>query len=61
MINYDAIIFDLDGTLWNAAGATVKSWNDAINDLGILSTSCTKNDIENVSVTDSEMRRNVVF
>ncbi len=31
MRNY---IFDLDGTLWNAAPASVKGWNSALDELG---------------------------
>lgn len=32
---FDAIIFDLDGTLWNAAPTTVLGWNRALEDLGV--------------------------
>ncbi|MFA6376809.1 MAG: HAD-IA family hydrolase [Candidatus Paceibacterota bacterium] len=31
----DAIIFDIDGTLWNACAATAKGWNDGLEKLGI--------------------------
>jgi phosphoglycolate phosphatase len=31
----DAIIFDIDGTLWNACPATAKAWNIGLNKLGI--------------------------
>lgn len=31
----DAIIFDIDGTLWNACPATAKGWNIGLNKLGI--------------------------
>jgi len=30
----DALIFDLDGTLWDAAAPTVRGWNDALAELG---------------------------
>ncbi len=33
--NNDAVIFDLDGTLWDATPATVKGWNEALVSLGI--------------------------
>ncbi|MBI2171694.1 MAG: HAD family hydrolase [Chloroflexi bacterium] len=35
MTSYDAIIFDLDGTLWNACAATASGWNKALAILGI--------------------------
>ncbi len=35
MINYDALIFDLDGTLWNACQTTANGWNAALHQLGI--------------------------
>jgi phosphoglycolate phosphatase len=31
----EAIIFDIDGTLWNACAATAKGWNDGLEKLGI--------------------------
>lgn len=31
----DSVIFDLDGTLWDATPATVKGWNEALVFLGI--------------------------
>ena len=30
----DALIFDLDGTLWDAATPTARGWNDALEELG---------------------------
>ena len=32
--NIDSIIFDLDGTLWDAAPTCTKAWNVALKDLG---------------------------
>ncbi len=32
----DAIIFDLDGTLWNASASTAKGWNNGFEELGVL-------------------------
>lgn len=34
-MNNDAIIFDIDGTLWNACPETAKGWNIAFTKLGI--------------------------
>lgn len=30
----DSLIFDLDGTLWDAAGACAKAWNEALKQFG---------------------------
>ena len=35
MTRYDAIIFDIDGTLWNASPASAKGWNLGLAKLGI--------------------------
>ncbi len=34
-MNNDAIIFDIDGTLWNASSASAKGWNIGLAKLGI--------------------------
>lgn len=34
MKNYEAIIFDLDGTLWNAITVTADGWNKALKNIG---------------------------
>lgn len=33
--NNDALIFDIDGTLWDATSATTKAWNDGLKNEGI--------------------------
>ena len=35
MQKYDSVIFDLDGTLWDAVGAVVEIWNKALESVGI--------------------------
>jgi phosphoglycolate phosphatase len=32
---YDAIIFDIDGTIWNASSASAKGWNLGLESLGM--------------------------
>ena len=32
---YDALIFDIDGTLWNASKSTAKGWNNGLESLAI--------------------------
>lgn len=34
---YDALIFDLDGTLWDAAAASTYGWNLALQEMGLAS------------------------
>lgn len=34
-MKYDSIIFDLDGTLWNASETMVKAFNDGLHEVGI--------------------------
>jgi phosphoglycolate phosphatase len=34
-MTYDALIFDIDGTLWNASSASAKGWNLGLAKLGI--------------------------
>ncbi len=35
MAPMDALIFDIDGTLWNASAASAKGWNQGFAQLGI--------------------------
>ncbi len=35
MQKYDGVIFDLDGTLWDAVKSVVSIWNDALESVGI--------------------------
>jgi len=44
----DAIIFDIDGTLWNACPASAKGWNIGLEKLGIEQ-KITSKQIENVA------------
>lgn len=36
-MKYDALIFDLDGTLWDAAPASTRGWNTALAEMGVSS------------------------
>jgi phosphoglycolate phosphatase len=48
MTNHDALIFDIDGTLWNASAASAKGWNNALVKMGIEQT-VTAKQIESVT------------
>jgi phosphoglycolate phosphatase len=37
VVTPDALIFDLDGTLWDAAEPTTRGWNRALEELGVTS------------------------
>lgn len=47
MNHIDAILFDLDGTLWDSSESVAKSWNLALSELNIQKT-LTKEDIQSV-------------
>lgn len=34
-MKYDSIIFDIDGTLWDASEVTAKAWNEGLKKMGI--------------------------
>ncbi len=53
MIN-DAIIFDVDGTLWNACPATAKSWNQGLKKFGITA-NITAKQVEEVTGNPNEI------
>ena len=46
-MNYDALVFDLDGTLWDVTEACAAGWNDSLRSLGITKT-VTGDDIRRV-------------
>jgi len=46
---YDSIIFDLDGTLWDAAETCAKGWNVALQECGLDGVTVTADDIRSVS------------
>lgn len=48
-MKYDSIIFDLDGTLWNAAAASAKGWNEGFRSLGLTDREINAKDIEGVA------------
>lgn len=46
---FDSIIFDLDGTLWDASGNAAEAWKTAISTLGLTGYNVSRQDI--ISVT----------
>ena len=48
MGSYDSIIFDLDGTLWNAVKSVTDTWNRAVAEEPDVNKSFSENDIKNI-------------
>ena len=49
METYDSIIFDLDGTLWDASESCSKGWNVALGEYDMAEVNVTPEDIRSVS------------
>lgn len=49
MKQYDGVIFDLDGALWDAAEASAKGWNSALQSCGVRGFKVSADDIRGVS------------
>ena len=47
-LKYDALIFDLDGTLWDATAATALAWTNGLRSLGYTKT-ITVQDVQSVT------------
>lgn len=48
-MRYDSIIFDLDGTLWDAAATSARGWNQALQSSGMAHVHVSADDIRSVS------------
>ena len=35
-MKYDAVIFDVNGTLWDSTDVVASAWNQAMEDLGVV-------------------------
>jgi phosphoglycolate phosphatase len=44
-LNVDNLIFDIDGTLWDASNTAAKAWNITFQNIGITTDKITKEDI----------------
>ncbi|MEW9124730.1 MAG: HAD hydrolase-like protein, partial [Thermotaleaceae bacterium] len=44
----DSIIFDLDGTLWDATEASLKAWNEVIKNYKEIERELTKKELESI-------------
>lgn len=47
-MKYKNIIFDLDGTLWNASNSNAKGWNMALDELDVTDLRLTEKDLDSV-------------
>jgi len=61
MKRYDALCFDLDGTLWNASATSAKGWNTALKALGVLSPPLSGKDVERVAGHPFEKCANILL
>jgi phosphoglycolate phosphatase len=59
-MQYDAIIFDIDGTLWNACATSAKGMNRTLENLKIPKVLTTQ-DIENISGKPSDQVLPILF
>lgn len=60
MAFHDALIFDVDGTLWDAMPATAKGWTEGLNELGENQT-VTAQDIKQVAGYSVEHCLEILF
>lgn len=60
--NRTALIFDLDGTLWDTAATCADAWNVALKEMDVPYRSITSNDIRNImGLTASQIRAKLFF
>lgn len=57
-----ALIFDLDGTLWDTAATCADAWNVAIQEVGVPFRTITRTDIRNImGLTAPQVRAKIFF
>jgi phosphoglycolate phosphatase len=47
--NYDSIIFDLDGTLWDSTAAVAQAWQDAVNKVDYIKLDITQELVRSIT------------